>query len=297
MKITPVLFGLSLVFVGTGIAVAQDSTPMKPPAVITIEREWLKPGKSGALHDKTEAAYVATFNKSKQPIHYVALNSMSGKSRALYMQRYDSYAAWERDNKSIEKNASLGAELDRDAVADGELLDGFDQTVFTFVDEMSFHPRPDFSHARYYEITSFHVRPGHNREWHEVAKMYKDACEKAGLDVHWGMYEAAYGADGGTYIALTHRDSLAEIDKEMAENKKIAEAMGGEEGMQKFDELFGQAVDSSHTELFSINPRQSLVDEATAKADPDFWRPKASPKAQVTAAKPATGTTPKPASR
>jgi hypothetical protein len=220
MKINPYLLGVSLVLAGTGIAVAQDSTPVKPPAVITIEREWLKPGKSGSLHDKTEAAYVATFSKSKQ-IHYIALNSMSGKSRALYLQRYDSYAAWERDNKLIEKNASLAAELDRDAAADGELLDGLDEAVLTYVDEMSYHPRPDFSHARYYQIMSFHVRPGHGREWRQVTKMYKDACEKAGMDLHWGMYHVAYGADDGTYIALTHRDSLAELDKEMAEDKKI----------------------------------------------------------------------------
>ena len=299
MKITPVLFGLSLAFAGTGIAIAQDSTPMKPPAVIQITREWLKPGKSGSVHDKSEAAFVAAMNKGKIQGHYIALNSMSGKSRALYIQRYDSYGAWESDNKLIDKNAALAAELDRATLADGELLDGLDQAVLTYVDEMSYHPRPDFSHARYYEITSFHVRPGHSREWHQATKMYKEACEKAGMDVHWGMYQVVFGADGGTYIALTHRDSLAELDKEMASDKKFVEAMGGEEGMNKFDELYGQAVDSSHSELFSINPKQSYVDEATIKADPDFWKPKAaSPKATTAAtAKPATGTTPKPASR
>jgi hypothetical protein len=298
MKITPVLFGLSLAFAGTGIAVAQDSTPMKPPAVITIQREWLKPGKSGSLHDKTEAAYVAAMNKGKLEGHYVALNSLSGKSRALYIQRYDSYAAWERDNKLVEKNVSLAAELDRAALADGELLDGLDQAVLTYVDEMSYHPRPDFSHARYYQIMLFHVRPGHSREWREATRTYKDACEKAGMDVHWGMYEVAFGADGGTYIALTHRDSLAELDKEMANDKKFVEAMGGEEGMNKFDELFGQAVDVSRTELFSINPKQSYVDEATIKADPDFWKPKtAAPKAPAAATAKPAATQAKPSSR
>ena len=297
MKIAPVLC-LFITFAGIGIAAAQDSGSMKPPAVIQINREWLKPGRAGMLHDKTEAAFVATMNKSKVQGHYIALNSMSGKSRALYLTRYDSYAAWEADNKLFEKNASLAAELERDTVADGELLEGLDSAVLTYVDEMSYHPRPDYSHARYYQIMQFHVRPGHTREWMQVTKMYKDACDKVGLDIHWGMYQLAFGGEGGTYIALTHRDSLAELDNEMANNKKFLEAMGGEEGMGKFDELFGQAVDSSHTELFAINPKQSYVDESTAKADPGFWKPKAAaPKAQSATATKPPAATPKPASR
>lgn len=294
MKFAPALC-LALAVTGTGLSFAQDSP--KPPAVIQITREWIKPGKNGAIHDKSEAAFVSAMNRSKVQGHYIALNSMSGKSRALYMTRYDSYAAWESDNKLIEKNAPIAAELDRASVADGELLEGLDQAVLTYVDELSFHPRPDFSHARYYQITSFHVRPGHEREWHEVTKMYKDACEKSGIDTHWGMYAVAFGADGGTYIALTHRDSLSELDKEMADNKKFLEALGGEEGMSKLDDLFGKAVEVSRSELFSINPKQSFVDESTVKADPDFWKPKsAAPKAQsATATKPAAA--PKPASR
>jgi hypothetical protein len=281
---------------GVGIAVAQDS--MKPPAVIQINREWIKPGKAGMMHDKTEAAYVATMNKSKLQGHYIALNAISGKTRALYLTRWSSFEAWENDNKLVDKSPSLGAELDRDNQADGELLEGTDSAVLTYVEEMSFHPRPDYSHARYYEITSFHVRPGHTHEWHEVTKMYKDACEKAGIDAHWGMYEVAFGGEGGTYIALTHRDSLAELDKGMADGKKLMEAMGGEEAMGKFDELFGKAVDTSHSELFAINPKQSYVDEATIKSDPDFWKPKgAAPKAaSAAAAKPAAAPA-KPSSR
>ena len=296
MKIAPVLC-FSITLTGIGIAAAQDSGSMKPPAVIQITREWLKPGKAGMVHDKSEASFVSAYTRSKAQGHYIALNSMSGKSRALYLARYDSYAAWENDNKMIAKNASITAELDRSQAADGDLLEGLDQGVLVYSEELSFHPRPDYSHARYYQITQFHIRPGHEHQWREVTKMYKDACEKAGLDAHWGMYEVAFGAEGGTYIALTHRESLAELDKEMADSKKFVEAAGGEEGMSKLDDLFGQAVDSSRSELFSINPKQSYIDETTAKADPDFWRPKASaPKAQsATAAKPAA--TPKPASR
>jgi len=42
-----------------------------------------------------------------------------------------------------------------------------------------------------------------------------------------------YGGEAGTYIALTHRASLAEVDSERTEDKKIMEAMGGEEAADR----------------------------------------------------------------
>ena len=298
MKIAPV-FCLALTFAGMTVAVAQDSSEMKPPAVIQINREWLKPGKAGAMHDRSEAAFVNLMNKAKLQGHYIALNSMTGKSRALYLTRYDSFETWENDNKTLYKKASFSAELDRDIAADGEFLEGMDSAVLVYNEGLSYHPRPDFSHARYYELTAFKVRLGHDREFREVTKMYKEACDKAGVSMHWGAYEVMYGGEGGTYILLTHRDSLAEIDKERAESKKIMEAMGGEDGGPKMDQMFASAVESVKTELFSINPRQSYVDEATMKADADFWKPKAmaSKSAVAGAAKPAPATAAKPASR
>lgn len=277
MKLYPVVC-LSLAFAGIGIAVAQDSAPMKPPAVIEISREWLKPGKSGLLHDKTEAAFVATMNKSGLQGHYVALNSLTGKSRALFMTRYPSFDAWESDNKLVNKNASLVAELDHDAVVDGDLLDGIDTAVFVYNEDLSFHARPDLSHARYYELTLFRVRLGHDKDWRDLSKTYKDACEKAGIGAHWGMYELIYGGEGGTFVALTHRESLSELDSIPADSKKIVEAMGGPEAMQKFDAQFGQAVESVRSELFSINPKQSYAEELWIKTDPDFWKPKVTAK-------------------
>jgi hypothetical protein len=274
---------MSVAVVGGALAAAQDATPT-PPKVIQITREWLKPGKGGAVHDKSEAAFVAAAAKGKLS-HYIALNSMSGKSRALYMFRYPSFEAMGKDAEIIDKSAALTSEFDRAEVADGELLDSVDTAVFTYDEELSYHPRPDLSHARFYQINVFHVRPGHMKEWREAVKIYQDACDKAGNGAHWGMYELAYGGEGGTFMALSHRASMKEIDEIFAGGKKFVEAMGGPEGMQKFDELFGQAVDSSRVELFSINPKQSYAEEAWIKADPDFWKPKV--KSAETAAKPA----------
>ena len=120
--------------------------------------------------------------------------------------------------------------------------------------------------------------------------MYQDACDKANDGAHWAAYEGTYGIEGGTYLVLSHRDSMKEIDDIRAAARSSSKPWR-RRWHAEIDELFGQAVDSSRTELFSINPKQSYAEEAWIKADPDFWKPKkAAP--ETAAAKPAA---PKPA--
>ncbi len=285
-RISPILLGISLAVAGGTIAAAQDATE-KPPQVIQIIRETLKMGKSGQAHDRSGANFVSIAARAKQQGHYIALDSMSGKARSLYVTAYPSFEAWEKDNKLIDSNAALSAEMDHAIVAEGEFADDVVSEVFTLNEDWSYHPDPDIVHMRYVDISVFHIRAGHRKEFNDCVKMVKDANEKAGNDAHWLAFEIAYGGENNTVIALSHRKSLAEIDKDLAGGKKFAEAIGGEEGMQKLDEVCGQGSDSSHTELFSVNAKQSYVPESFVKADPDFWKPK-SKAPEAAAAKPAT---------
>jgi hypothetical protein len=288
MKISPILLGLSLAVAGSSLAAAQDaaSTP-SVPAVLQITREYTKPYKGGAAHDKTESGFITAMNRAKVPAYYVGMDSMSGKSRALFFTRYASFAEWEKDNKMVDKNPTLSGELERAGIADGELLEEVDSVVYTYDADLSYHSHNDIQNHRYYQIAVFHVRPGHRKEWREVVKMVKDAHEKAGDSAHWGMYEIAFGGEDGTYVALTGDPSMSAIDTGFAEGAKFVEAVGGEEGMRKLDELYGSAVDSAHTELFAVNPKQSYVSDEWIKADSEFWKPKP---ASTPAAKPAADT-------
>ena len=162
---------LALAVVGTGFAAAQDAT-LIDPEVLQITREYIKPYKSHAAHDKTESAFVAAMSRAKFPAYYVALNSMSGKSRALFLTQYPTFAEWEKDNKIVEKTPSLAADLERAGVADGDLARLARFGLFTYDAELSYHPHADISHARYMELTVFHVRAGHNKDWMERSKWY-----------------------------------------------------------------------------------------------------------------------------
>jgi len=262
--------------------VAQEHSEGKlPPKVLSVTREWTKPGKNGTAHEKTESAFVQAMTRAKWPTHYLAVDSLSGKPRSLFFTPYDSFEAWEKDAKATEKNTGFAAELDRANLADGDMLAGVDQSLLMFREELSLRPKVDIPHMRYFEISRFHVKQGHDKDWEALVKMYQTGFEKIS-DVHWATYQVQYGQEDGTYIIFNPMKTAAEIDRDEANFMKFSAAMG-EDGMKKLAELTAATVDSSETNLFIFNPRMSYASEDWIKADPEFWKPKA----KATAAKPA----------
>lgn len=278
--ITKFLVGSLLATTGAIAAATQEMPSV--PKVLQITREFVKPGKAGTAHDKAEGAFLKAMSDAKWPTYYVALSSLSGKSRVLFLTSYASFEAWQKDGDAVQKNATLSAALDHAVAADGELLDTMDQGVFLFLEEMSLRPRPDLSQFRFMEISSYHVKPGHEKEWDTAVKMVKLAYEKGVPDAHWGMFREMYGGEGGTYLVFIGRKSLNEIDRGLLEDKQFVEAMG-ENGMKILDDLVATCVESSQHQLFAVSPRMSYVPESWAKSDPDFWSPKAEPAANAPA--------------
>lgn len=270
MKITAaLLLGSYLLVGGLGIVAAQE--PMPPPRVLSIQREFIKPGKAGATHEKSESAFVQAMTRAKWPTHYLAVNALSGKARALYLTGYDSFAAWEKDMMAVQKNATLSAALDRAYVADGDLLSDFDASALLYRDDYSLRSAVDIPHMRYFEISLYRVRPGHMQDWDTLVKMVMAAYQKI-PDVHWATYQAIYGQEGGTFVVFNPMKSASEIDQSFDQDKKFMAAMGDD--MKKFSELEAATIESSQHNLFIFSPKMSYVADEWIKADPDFWKPK-----------------------
>lgn len=274
-KVSSILLGLSLTVPGVMSAAAQEQQMQEsgPPKVLQIQREFLKPGKAGMIHDRSEANFVEAFAHAKWPTHYIALNSMSGPSRALYVTGYPSYEAWQKDEDATKKDAALSASIERSEESDGELLTSFDQAVFTYESDLSLNPAPNLANVRFMEATAFKLRPGHTMDWQNLVKMYKDGIQKAGItDANWAMYHLEYGG-GNDYTLFSSDKSMADMDASMADSKKFRDAVG-EDGLKKMDELMASAVVSVNSELFEINPRQSYPPAEWVKENPSFWTPR-----------------------
>lgn len=283
-KTSRLLLGLSVAVCGITMAAAQDQSPapMKPPKYLQANVEYTKPGKGGLAHDKTEGAFVQAMAKAKFPINYWAYNSMSGKPRTIYLSGFNSFGELGKANKIFDTPAA-GAAFEPLNVADGELLEDSKSLIFGYNEEISLRPEVDLFHHRFLEAEIVHVRQGHGKEFHDLAKMWVEIYKKAGSSVHWVAFETLYGQDGGEVVFLTPDNSLDDVDASIADGDKLT-AQLSDDDKKKLRELRAASIDEDRTELYAVNPSQSYVPDSFIKADPGFWKPKSAAKA---AAKPA----------
>jgi hypothetical protein len=277
-KITVLCIGLCLLFLASNIASAQDadSATTPPPKVLVIIREFLKPGRAGSIHQRSESGFVHAMTAAKWPTHYFAMDSLSGPSRSLFFVGYPSFEAWEKDNLATQKNASLSAAIDRVSMTDGDLLSQYESSTSVFREDMSLRAAVSIAQMRYFEITQFVVRPGHEKDWEALVKIYVDGYGKAVPDAHWATFERVYGAStnpgGGAFIVINPMKSLAEVDSSFADGKKFESSLSDSE-KRKMAELTAACVDSVQTNLFAFDPKESYAPDEWIKAD-SFWKPK-----------------------
>jgi hypothetical protein len=269
---------------------AQNAQDDGPPNVLVIQREYLKPGKGGMLHERSESAFVQAFANAKSNSHYFALDALSRPTRSLFLMGYNNFADVEKDRAAINKDKTLSAAIDHAAEMDGDLLSGYDSTTLMLRPDLSLN-KGSINGTRYFEITTFIVKPGHRHEFEQLAHMYIDTFRKVAPDTHWDCFEVMYGnpapgfPSGAAFVVVNTMKSLAETDKGNADFEKFTKEVGPG-GMEKIEQLSAASIETTGTNLFEINPRMSNPPQEWITRDPDFWK---APQASMTSmAKPTT---------
>jgi hypothetical protein len=267
---------LSLAAVFSPALNAQNAMADGPPKVLVIDREYLKPGKGGMLHERSESAFVHALADAKPASPYFALDSLSGASRSLFLYGYDSFDEWEKQAATVHSNKALSAKLDQASQADGDLLASYDSAVMMLRPDLSLN-KGSIDGARFFEITTFVVKPGHTHDFAELAKMYSDTYHKIDPEAHWDTFELTYGnptpgtAGGAIFLVFNTMKSLAETDKSMQSSDKFASELGVD-GMRKVSELTAASIAATGSNLFVINPRESNPPSEWVKKEPGFWK-------------------------
>jgi hypothetical protein len=258
----------------TLVAQNDGNGPNGPPKILVVQREMLKPGKAGSLHEKTESAYIRAFTAAHSDVHYFGLDSVTGLSRSLFFSGYPSLEAWQQSLASVRNNATLAAAIDRADIADGELQTEYQQSAFLLREDLSYN-LGNLVGTRYMEVAQFVTHPGHEKEIEDLAKMYVAGYKEAAIpDANWATFQMIYGANTGTvYLVITRLKSLAEADHELPQAETFAKHMGPD-GMKKIAELTASSIASQQSNLFEINPKISNPPDAMVKAEPAFWKPK-----------------------
>lgn len=261
----------SLVLLGAGTALGQG-LPTSQPTLVTIVREEVKVGRT-ADHAKHEAGWPAAYERAKSPDYYLAMASMTGPNEVWYVAPYASHAAMGESMKRDNADAVLTAELGRLSRLDGEFLNSVRVIQAAARSDLSMGDFPDLTKMRYWEITVFRVRPGHDAEFEAAAKAYRSAAQRSAPNTRWRLYEVIAGMPGPTYLVFSSVEQYGEFDRGMTDGQAIFKNATPEE-IAALDKFSKEASLSTETNRFALDPTQSYVSKEVRATDPAFWSPK-----------------------
>ena len=271
MKPAIAAFPTALLFVGSASIALSQGIPTSQPSLITIAREEVKIGHAAA-HAAHEAGWPAAYAKAKSPYYYLAMVSMTGPNEAWYVSPYASHATLGESLKLDATDPVLSVELQRLSRVDAEHLNSYRSIHAAARTDLSYGTFPDMALARFWEITTFRVRPGHEEGFANAAKAYAAAAKRGAPNASWRTYEIIAGLPGPTYLVFSSVQSFAEFDRGMQENMALMKAFTPDElaTLQKFATT---GMINAETHRFRLDPGQSYVDAATKAKDPKFWSP------------------------
>lgn len=269
---------LALVVLGSSHAFAQESkAPMGPPNVLMIVREQIKPG-TGSDHTAESHRFTLALRKAKSPWGRIGMVPIAGdENEVMYIWPFDSFAEVERMNAEMTKWSSGPLKADFDAIAPGpeDLHVSQRDSFAVYRPDLSYGEGVNMAEMRYFAVETFQVRPGMEGQFAVGAKMYMDGMKKGKVDAHYAIFQVISGSDGGIFLVMSPMKSLAEMDKEPANMKAFADALGAE-GMKALSKLSSEIFQSTSSRIYAFDGRMSYVSPdwaARDKASPAFWNP------------------------
>jgi hypothetical protein len=270
------IFGVaSLLWIGATAAGAQ-ALPTSQPALLTIFREQVKVGRA-ADHARIESGWPAAFARAKSPNYYLALTSLTGPSEAWFLAPFATNAAYGEELKLESSDTTLAAELARLSRADAEVVNDLRTILAVARPDLSHGAFPDLTKMRFWEISIFRVRPGHEADFAAAAKAYGASTDRAATGASYRVYQITAGMPEPTFLVFSSVESYAQFDAMMAGGQKTMQSFTPDEQttMQKF---LSDGLINSETNRFALNPAMSYVAAETRATDPAFWMPKRQPR-------------------
>src|SRR6476659_851375 len=158
-------------------ALAQ-SLPTSQPNYLQVIIEDVKVGHDDE-HSKLEAGWPAAFEKAKSPYYGIGMVAMTGAPQAWFLTPFENQQAMGDNLKRNADDPILAAELSRLARADAAHITNLRQVLLAARKDLSHGAFPDAGRQRFYEVTIFRVRPGHEEPFVAAAKAYGSAAGRS----------------------------------------------------------------------------------------------------------------------
>jgi hypothetical protein len=260
--------GLTFALAGCPAAFAQTAA-VPPPNILNIESINIKPYADGP-YDKVASQYPALSQQLKDPLHFLAMEALTGAPRAIYLSGFDSFAALQKNEEWVPSDATADTKIDALDARQAEFISEVHHTLWHYRPDLSNNVAgADIPHSHYWEVIIFHMKPGHSESFGALTKLYRDAYLKSGQNIPWSSYEGMMGVTD-SYLILVPMTSLKDEDAGLAHQKDFVAALG-DEGKSRMSKLTEENVASVEDNLFMVNPEWSFVDKSWVDADPQYW--------------------------
>src|SRR6185369_7730427 len=113
---------------------------------------------------------------------------------------YSSHAALGESMKRASDDKALSADIDRLQKGDADHINSTRTIHAVARTDLSYGAFPDMGLARFWEVTTFRVRPGYEEAFANVAKAYAAAAKRAAPNVSWRTYQVIAGLAGPTFL-------------------------------------------------------------------------------------------------
>ncbi len=250
-------------------AASAQGLPKTQPKFITIVREEVKVGRN-AEHSRFESGWPAAMEKAKSPDYYVAMTSLTGPNEAWFVMPWESHGAVAESMKREDKDPVLSAEMARLSLGDAEYTSSARTIQARARTELSAGEFPDVGKARFFQITVWRVRFGHQQQFEEAAKSYAAARMRSNSKEGYRFYEVIAGMPTPTYLTISSVEGYGGLDQIVAADQATWKAMTADE-TSVLQKAGIEAVISSEPNNFKVEPQMSYVPKETREQDAEFW--------------------------
>jgi hypothetical protein len=254
-----------------GFMAALAQTPaVPPPNILNIETISIKPYEDGPFA-KVAAEYPGLSQQLKDPTHVLAMESLTGSHRAIYLSGYDSFEALQKNEEWLLGDSATDAKFDALDAREGAHISDVQHTLWHYRPDLSNNVAgTDIPHSHYWEVIIFHMRAARDEQFEALTKLHRDANLKIGQNIPWAAYEGLLGVTN-TYLILVPMKSLKDEDASLAHKKDFGAALGVE-GKDRLNKISEESVASVEDNIWMVNPEWSYVDKSWIDADPQYWR-------------------------
>jgi len=251
--------------------VRAQGMPESQPSILSIFIEEVQVGMD-ADHAANEAGWPAAYAKTGSPFYYMALASMTGSSEVWFLAPYASWTQEGENMKQTDADPELSAELARLWRADGQYLTSARTVQAVARPDLSYGAFPNLGLVRFYEITTFRVRPGHEEGFEAAVRMYTEVLTRASSGASFRTYSVVAGMPSPTYLVFASVNAYGEFDKMMADGMAMWQSLTPEQMTEMGDAMRNDVINVI-THRFRVDPRMSYVAPDAKAADPAFWGP------------------------